>query len=105
MRLQNPVLIFIYQFTDFFKEIRPFLEIEDVIVIRILQYSEPELRPIIGRETILEIIFFHQTFIGRQSPICSIIAKIKQAPYFPAIVLIRSEERRVGKECRSRWWA
>src|SRR5690554_3765907 len=28
----------------------------------------------------------------------------KERVYFPGYIMIKAEERRVGKECRSRWW-
>src|SRR5690606_35064863 len=44
----------------------------------------------------------------QMEPISGLVLVEQLLPNFPKIkilILSRSEERRVGKECRSRWWA
>src|SRR5438445_4986851 len=41
---------------------------------------------------------------GGYRPRDAVLAAIRQADLFATLVRERSEERRVGKECRSRWW-
>ena len=53
-----------------------------------------------------EFAFVILHYMAKQETIdcvASILEKTKAEPMKVSIVIVRSEERRVGKECRSRW--
>src|SRR5690554_6663393 len=43
-------------------------------------------------------------FLDIQMPEMDGFEMLKQLDEIPKVIFIRSEERRVGKECRCRWW-
>ena len=61
--------------------------------------------PLVLIRTTLPFFFFFFFFLVSLGP--SVLAGIALSEALPSIAdspIVRSEERRVGKECRSRWW-
>src|SRR5438270_9592592 len=91
-------LIFFFMFFFFF-----FFQAEDGIRDLTVTGVQTCALPILVVASEAEALLAEQSFIKQHRPRFNIRLRDDKSYPFIAISLDRSEERRVGKECRSRW--
>src|SRR5687767_15744263 len=60
------------------------------------------LRTALEKDQVPSMILWGPPGVGKTT-LARIIAKMTRSDFIPFSAVLRSEERRVGKECRSRW--